>query len=414
MKYTKIKISVIIPVYNAQKYLKDSLNSVLKQTLKEIEVLCIDDNSPDNSKFIIKKMKKLDKRIKYYKLQKNSKAGIARNYGIKKAKGEFISFLDPDDLFSNNKSLETLYNNAIKYNVNAAGGNFLAFNSTKTIYDDNIYQKLLYFKTSKIYHLEDYKHSFYFWRFIYKRKTIKFNKFLFPYYFRRQDPVWFLNTMSKIKKFHITSKIIYSYRIQYKVTKLNEQIIKHILESYIDTINITIKNNLWTHFKMELYEFEQFFLKHINGPHRNLIFKYINKLRTYTHIKLYDTLNFSELLKSHEKNAYIQLLEKVSIKKTTKPITLYGFGPLGYSIYKKIKSYRNINQIIDNNLINNSLSTYISEENSKIIITSSDKINLNNLILVTVLNLKTQNKIKEDLQSKGIALSDIIIYSEER
>ena len=91
-----IKVSIIIPVFNTSKYLKQCLDSVINQTLREIEIICIDDGSTDNSLKILKEYQKNDKRIKIL-TQKHKKQGAARNYGISIACGEYIGFVDSDD-----------------------------------------------------------------------------------------------------------------------------------------------------------------------------------------------------------------------------------------------------------------------------------------------------------------------------
>lgn len=94
-----IKISVIIPVYNEEDYLEECLDSVLAQTLKEIEVICVDDGSTDNSARILVEYAKKDPRIIVLK-QNNQYAGTARNLGMRNASGKYFSFLDADDIFS--------------------------------------------------------------------------------------------------------------------------------------------------------------------------------------------------------------------------------------------------------------------------------------------------------------------------
>ena len=93
---TRIKVSVIIPVYNSVKYLKESLDSVLKQTLKEIEIICVDDGSNDGSGILLKEYATRDDRIVLFS-QTNRGVSTARNVGIQAAKGEYIYFLDSDD-----------------------------------------------------------------------------------------------------------------------------------------------------------------------------------------------------------------------------------------------------------------------------------------------------------------------------
>jgi glycosyltransferase involved in cell wall biosynthesis len=93
------KVSVIIPVYNVEAYLRQCLDSVVNQTLKEIEIICIDDGSTDGSAAILQEYAAKDERIKIL-TQVNSGAGAARNAGLAAAKGEWLSFLDADDEFA--------------------------------------------------------------------------------------------------------------------------------------------------------------------------------------------------------------------------------------------------------------------------------------------------------------------------
>lgn len=101
------KVSVIIALFNAEKYLRQCLDSVLNQTLKDIEVICVNDGSTDNSLKILQEYFQKDKRVLVVD-QKNQGAGAARNNGMRHAKGEFLSFLDADDFFENNM-LEEAY-----------------------------------------------------------------------------------------------------------------------------------------------------------------------------------------------------------------------------------------------------------------------------------------------------------------
>lgn len=91
-------VSVIIPVYNAAEFLKDGLNSLLKQTLREIEIICVDDGSTDGSLVILKEFEKTDARIRVIH-QENQGAGAARNNGMDVARGKYLAFLDADDFF---------------------------------------------------------------------------------------------------------------------------------------------------------------------------------------------------------------------------------------------------------------------------------------------------------------------------
>lgn len=89
-------ISIIVPVYNAEKYLRECIDSILQQTYTDIEVLLIDDGSTDDSLSICQEYEKKDKRVKVYH-KKNSGVSDTRNFGIDHANGEYISFCDSDD-----------------------------------------------------------------------------------------------------------------------------------------------------------------------------------------------------------------------------------------------------------------------------------------------------------------------------
>lgn len=110
------KISIIIPVYNTEKYLERCLKTVINQSLKEIEIIIVNDCSPDNSLEIIKKFEEKDRRIILIDKEKNEGLSEARNSGIKLAKGEYILHVDSDDWIEPNY-FEDVYNLAKKENA---------------------------------------------------------------------------------------------------------------------------------------------------------------------------------------------------------------------------------------------------------------------------------------------------------
>ena len=108
----KPKVSIIIPVYNAEKYLDKCISSILKQTLNGIEIILVDDGSTDKSEVICKKYKDSDNRVKFVR-KKNGGVSSARNCGVSIAEGEFITFVDSDDYIESNMC-EKLYTSAIE------------------------------------------------------------------------------------------------------------------------------------------------------------------------------------------------------------------------------------------------------------------------------------------------------------
>jgi glycosyltransferase involved in cell wall biosynthesis len=113
------KISVIIPVYNAEKYLKQTLDCVCFQTYKNLEIVCVLDCPTDNSAQIIEKAAKEDDRIRIVYNHKNMGLPAARNIGVEKAEGEYIHFLDSDDLLSPD-FYETMISAAVKADADVA------------------------------------------------------------------------------------------------------------------------------------------------------------------------------------------------------------------------------------------------------------------------------------------------------
>ncbi|EKN71336.1 glycosyl transferase family protein [Neobacillus bataviensis LMG 21833] len=95
----EVKISIILPVYNGEKFLPDCINSVLNQTYNDFELIIVNDGSKDKSEFVIEQIK--SSKIKYY-YKENGGVASARSYGINKSNGEFICFIDQDDMWENN------------------------------------------------------------------------------------------------------------------------------------------------------------------------------------------------------------------------------------------------------------------------------------------------------------------------
>ena len=101
--YTAGLVSVIMPIYNAEKYLADTLNSIFEQDYKDIEMVLVDDCSKDSSAKIISEYQKAHPEIVYYLQEKNMGAGAARNKALELAKGQYVAFLDSDDIWLQGK-----------------------------------------------------------------------------------------------------------------------------------------------------------------------------------------------------------------------------------------------------------------------------------------------------------------------
>ena len=139
-----VKISVIMPVFNAEKYLKEAIDSVLNQSFRDIEVLCVDDGSTDNSLEMLYEFKKNDNRVQVYH-QENNGGGAARNLVLPKAKGKYIYFMDADDIIELN-AFQQFYNLAEEKNVDFIICRAIDYNS-----DTDEYYKEEYFYMDTLY-----------------------------------------------------------------------------------------------------------------------------------------------------------------------------------------------------------------------------------------------------------------------
>ena len=120
-----IRVSVLVPIYNVEKFLPECLDSLVNQTLKDIEIICINDGSTDRSPQIIQEYAKKDKRIKVIN-KKNSGYGDSMNQGLKKAKGEYIGIVESDD-FIDLDAFEKFYKIAKKYDCDVVKSNFYEY-----------------------------------------------------------------------------------------------------------------------------------------------------------------------------------------------------------------------------------------------------------------------------------------------
>ncbi len=136
IKKQKIKVSVVVPIFNVEKYLPECIESILKQTLKEIEIILIDDGSPDQCGKIIDEYAKKDTRIIAIH-QKNHGYSYTVNYGISIARGEYIGVIESDDWIES-EMYEDLFANAKKNKTDVTKGLFYIYNSLATHTPKNI------------------------------------------------------------------------------------------------------------------------------------------------------------------------------------------------------------------------------------------------------------------------------------
>lgn len=215
------KLSIIVPVYNVEKYLPKCLESLIKQTLKDIEIICVNDGSMDNSLAILKEFASKDSRIK---IIDNQHQGVAktRNTGIKQSTGEYIGFVDSDD-YIDLDFFEKLYNSATKSNSDIAIASILKHKNFFNIYNAKYTKEETAITIQdKIKLCEDKKHFFFYaWNKIYHSGFIKENNIKFS------EGQIYEDVMFAIKALYYSNKIISVYGTKYHYIEHENSLTKY-------------------------------------------------------------------------------------------------------------------------------------------------------------------------------------------
>lgn len=238
------KVSVIIPVYNTEQYLAECLDSVINQSLKEIEVIIINDKSPDNSISVIKDYAKRDNRIVVIDKTVNEGVGKARNDGIQAAKGEFLIFMDSDDLYPSAMVLEMLYNAAKDNKVMVAGGKL---EKQSGVLETIQYPREEYgisFNQSERMSYYDYQYDYGYTQYIFNRQMIIDNDITFPKYARFQDPPFFIKAMYAAKEYFFIDEPVYRYRLLASGSKYTIKKTVDMLDGLMDNLRFSRENGL--------------------------------------------------------------------------------------------------------------------------------------------------------------------------
>lgn len=216
-----VKISIIMPVYNSQNHLKETVESVLNQTFDDFELICIDDESSDDSLKILKEYESIDSRVKIIR-QTNKGAGAARNTGLKSSRGEYIFFMDSDDYIVN-EFLQSVHNNItsndsdiVMFKIgniekNKKVKNYPYFPFDKTFKDVNFNNFTFNYKQIKRYVLYPY---FAPWMKFYRKEFLNhYNDFLFDETLPYEDVLFHVKTMLRASKISFVPNYSYYYRL---------------------------------------------------------------------------------------------------------------------------------------------------------------------------------------------------------
>jgi len=223
----EILVSVIMPIYNAEKFLRETLDTVVNQTLKDIEIICVDDGSSDGTLAILQEYAKNDERMVIIE-QANQYAGVARNNGLAQATGEYVIFWDADDLFEL-EALEKMYSRIVEDNADicVCGANQLD-NSTQELIIRGIYLIKEYLPAKRPFAKEDMpQYIFCFannvpWNKLYRREFVQENKLQFLDIRQAEDTYFVIMAMFFAQKITYVDEKLITYR-SFNVSSLTGQ-----------------------------------------------------------------------------------------------------------------------------------------------------------------------------------------------
>lgn len=222
------KISIIIPVYNTEKYILECLDSILNQTFRDIEIICIDDCSSDTSFNILKEYEKRDCRIIVGQNAKNLGPGLTRNKGLKLARGEYVIFFDSDD-WMREDACEILYSKLKDNDLDILICNYNLYDNIGKRYspsfnfpkDKNIYNKVIDYNASQELFLNWCVNSK-----VFKREFLLHNNLLFNELRNFEDPMHYLETLIRASRIMVIDDILSTYRV-YRRNSLTFEYVKH-------------------------------------------------------------------------------------------------------------------------------------------------------------------------------------------
>lgn len=282
------KVSIIIPVYNASKFIQECLENCTGQTMRDIEIIVIDDKSTDNTVEIINDAILKDSRIKLIKLDQNYKQGYARNIGIENSNAEYIMFLDADDKFSPD-CVEKMYNKITQDNAEITVCKFFLVENNIDITDKNEDFCTNFASFPEKFHsgynykdMEDkidlFNRRNVVWDKIYKKKFLIENNIKFPKGMFCEDDVFTFRAIFRANKITILNEKLVYYTIrENSSSKLKDETTFDCFKMYKYLREDLIKLGLFIKLQNEYMRFETYSILHfydiINKKYKRKFFK---------------------------------------------------------------------------------------------------------------------------------------------
>ncbi|HHU75069.1 MAG TPA: glycosyltransferase [Clostridiales bacterium] len=434
-----IKVSVVMPVFNAERYLQIALDSLLRQTLNDIEIICVNDGSTDRTKEILEEYARRDVRIRIIN-QKNSYAGVARNKGMLIASGKYLSFLDADDYFKSDMLMEA-YSCAEKTQAEIVvfGGEYFNKDLDSAFHNSGLLKEELLPYRADFIETENFESLFHFttpspWNKLYRRRFVEKHKLRFQPSKRVNDAYFVLVAFALAKRIGLVRKDLISYRTgnSNSLQGTNAESPLLFIEVFRSIKKTLIEKNLYNQNKQSfrnlclsscIYNLESLTnglaFEELYNALKSYVFKefdlvdskrddYYNKyafsqyeyIMTHTATEYWQEKYFRKIRLGNKKE-YLFPFKK--IKKDSK-IILYGAGNVGRKFNLQIKksNYCTVNEWVDKNV----------ERVNEVLINTPENVDFNNCdyIVIAIESLEIANKIKKWLLEDQMVDPNKIIW----
>lgn len=244
-------VSIIVPVHDAQDFLAECLASIERQTLENIEVICVNDASTDESRDIIEAFASQDARFKLLDLARNLGVSAARNAGMDAAQGEYVMFMDADDWYPADTTVEHLYNAAKSHGMAIAAGETtevdMESGRLRTDFRDDEHLHIYNFDREGVVEYREWQGDFRFTSFIFLRQLLTKNAIRFPDLVRHEDPVFLVKALLAAGSFYAIPEPVYRYRVNYKGAterRLSQQALDDAVEAHLQLLMLAEENDL--------------------------------------------------------------------------------------------------------------------------------------------------------------------------
>ncbi len=226
----KIAVSVIIPVYNVEQFLPACLDSVLGQTLKNIEVICVDDESPDHSIDVLNRYAAMDSRVKVIR-QKNKRQGGARNTGFRVAQGEYVAYIDSDDWLDRDY-FEKLYVAAVAHDADIASANVTKMRNKTSRQQINVRRVEVAEAVNPKFRLSNCPPVFNTTNKIYRREMLLRIGLMFREHVQFEDVEYLTHALAESGRLVTVPDVYYYYRVHGNSTTKSQQTFSKQCQKY--------------------------------------------------------------------------------------------------------------------------------------------------------------------------------------